>query len=52
MKAIKDTFNLWDWKDQYNRDYETKNDHSNDNKRYYPELFKLSGIWETLESEN
>jgi len=48
MKAIKDNFDLHDWKDQSNRDYASKNDSSNNNQKYYPYLFKKSGLWENL----
>lgn len=49
MKAIKDNFDLHDWKDQSNRSYASKNDFNNNNQKYYPYLFKKMDVWESLE---
>jgi len=48
MKAIKENFNLYNWKDQSDRDYASLNDPKNNNKRYYPYLVKNSDFWDTF----
>jgi len=49
MKAIKDTFDLHDYK-WNDKDYSTLNDSNNDNKRYYPELYKQD-LWNILKQK-
>ena len=46
-KAIKDTFDLHDY--SWNgKSYGSLNDFTNDNKRFYPELYKKNDKWEEL----
>jgi len=51
VNAIKDNFDLHDWKDQSGRSYTSTNDYLNENKKYYPNLVKKIDTWDSLNSE-